>query len=321
MPQADLLPAFDALVAIGAKYGDRSARAKAKIKLLVETRGYAGFVDVFDAELAAAKRGAPLPALTFARSTSPAPDGKEPPPRAGDVIAQKQPDRFTVPALIPMGELAADAAERFGDGIVHLTPDQNAELQSVAGADVNAARSALAAFGLHTRGRGGIADVVSCVGLEYCPLAVAHSMTLGAELALAFDELRTAPRYADFRIHVSGCPHSCAKHQVADIGLAGGQTEYKGERVEAYTLYLGGNARERRLGATAPKKIPRALVVPVIRALLACYEGLACDGERFSATVARTGDAPFFAAVDTALSDPSATGTAGHEECFAPANA
>jgi NAD(P)H-nitrite reductase large subunit len=298
LAQTDMLAAFDAIVALGAKHADRSSRAKAKIKLLVEKLGYARVVEIFNEEFEIARTTANHSAVVFGASTS---ETQAPPPRAGDVVAQKQPDRYTIPALIPMGEIASPAAralatvaERFGDGIVHLTPDQNAEIQGVRGADVAKAREALRALGVRTRGRGGIADVVSCVGLEYCPLAVAHSMTMGEEVALAFDDLATDPRYTDFRIHVSGCPHSCAKHQVADIGLAGAMTEYKGERVEAYVLYLGGNARERRLGLTYAKKIPRPLVIPVVRALLAAYEDLALAGERFSATVARLGTEAFF---------------------------
>jgi NAD(P)H-nitrite reductase large subunit len=298
LAQTDMLAAFDAIVALGAKYADRSSRAKAKIKLLVEKLGLARVVEIFNEEFEIARAAASHSAVVFGASTA---EEQAPPSRAGDVVAQKQPDRYTIPALIPMGEIASPAAralatvaERFGDGIVHLTPDQNAEIQGVRGADVTQAREALGALGVRTRGRGGIADVVSCVGLEYCPLAVAHSMTMGEEVALAFDDLATNPRYSDFRIHVSGCPHSCAKHQVADIGLAGAMTEYNGERVEAYVLYLGGNAHERRLGQTYAKKIPRALVVPVIRALLAAYEDLALAGERFSATVGRLGTQAFF---------------------------
>jgi NAD(P)H-nitrite reductase large subunit len=298
LAQTDMLAAFDAIVALGAKYADRSSRAKAKIKLLVEKLGLARVVEIFNEEFEIARTAASHSAVVFGASTA---EEQAPPPRAGDVVAQKQPDRYTIPALIPMGEIASPAAralatvaERFGDGIVHLTPDQNAEIQGVRGADVAQAREALSALGVRTRGRGGIADVVTCVGLEYCPLAVAHSMTMGEEVALAFDDLATNPRYRDFRIHVSGCPHSCAKHQVADIGLAGALTEYNGERVEAYVLYLGGNAHERRLGQTYAKKIPRALVVPVIRALLAVYEDLTLAGERFSATVGRLGTEAFF---------------------------
>jgi sulfite reductase beta subunit-like hemoprotein len=311
LPQADLLAAFDAVVALGASYADRSSRPKAKIKLLVDKLGSERVIQIFDEEFARAKSLPDRRAVVFHPATSAAaPDVSNgvAAPYAGEMIAQKQPDRFTIPALIPMGEIStasaralADVAERFGDGIVHLTPDQNAEIQHVRGADVVLAREALAALGVRTRGRGGITDVVSCVGLEYCPLAVAHSMTMGEELAVAFTQLASVPRYRDFRVHVSGCPHSCAKHQVADIGLAGALTEHKGERVEAYVLYLGGSARGRQLGTTYPKKIPRVFVVAVVRALLAAYEDLARDDERFSAAVARLGAHAFFPVIAQVL--------------------
>ena len=306
LAQEDIIPAFDALVTIGKRYGDRSSRAKAKIKMLVETWGAQRVREVFDEECSAAKAAGSYPAVAFGQSIGSGTSA--PPPKAAGVLAQKQPGRFTVPALIPMGEIGstaaralATAAERYGDGIVHLTPDQNAELHDVAGSDVSDAVAAIEALGARTQGRGGISDVVSCVGLEYCPLAVTHAMTMGEEIALALAALRDDPRYADFRIHVSGCPHSCAKHQVADVGLAGALTEVDGKKVEAFALYVGGNAHERRLGATYPKKIPRLLVLPVIRALVAEYEVHAVDDERFSQTVARVGTEGFFLAIGAAL--------------------
>ena len=177
-----------------------------------------------------------------------------PAPKAGRATAQKQADRFTVPALVPMGELTtvaanalATAAERFGNGYVYLTTDQNAELHDVTGANVDAAIAAIEDVDLRTHGRGGISDVVSCVGLDYCPLAVTHSMSMGEEIALAFAALRDDERYAEFRIHVSGCPHSCAKHQVADIGLAGAMTDYAGKKVRSVRLQ---SRRERARAAT-----------------------------------------------------------------------
>jgi sulfite reductase beta subunit-like hemoprotein len=317
LPQEDMLPAFDAIVALGKKYGDRSARAKAKIKLLVDVWGEDRVRELFREEFAAAK-SRPYKSVPRIEHASTAPS-TPPAPKVGNVIAQKQADRFIVPALVPMGELTVEAAyvlaataERFGDGIVYLTTDQNAELHDVRGADVGAAISVIEGVGLRTAGRGGISDVVSCVGLEYCPLAVAHSMTMGEELALAFAMRRGDPRYADFRIHVSGCPHSCAKHQVADIGLAGAMTEHEGKRVEAFALNIGGNARERRLAAVYPKKIPRVQVIDVVEGLLAEYERYTLPGERFSETVARAGSDVFFHAVagvlsGTALPPPEAT--------------
>jgi sulfite reductase beta subunit-like hemoprotein len=207
-----------------------------------------------------------------------------------------------------MGELPitaalalADAAEHYGDGIIYLTTDQNAELHGIAASDVTAARAVIEAAGLRIEGRGGIADVLSCVGLEYCPLAVAASMTMGEEIAQAMLPRRDDPRYSDFRVHVSGCPHSCAKHQVADIGLAGAIVEYQGKRVEAFVAYLGGNAHERRLGTPFPKKIRRPLVVGAVRALLDVYERERTDAERFSQTVERLGVERFFATLEDSL--------------------
>jgi sulfite reductase beta subunit-like hemoprotein len=302
LAQSDLLAAFDALVALGAKYADRSARAKAKIKLLVDAWGVDRVRAVFDEEFAAARgRYAavePLPATAASSLDGSLADA------AAAAIPQKQPGRYTIPALVPMGELSLEAAralanlaEDFGDGVVHLTPEQNAEIQGVSAADAPVVIAALEASGLRTGGRGGIADVLSCVGLEYCPLAVTHAMRMGETLALMLAPRRTDPRYADFRIHVSGCPHSCAKHQVADIGLSGGLVTAGGTRTEAYALYVGGNARERRLGAIYRDKISHDQVPGVVEALLAAYEARALPGERFSAAVVREGVEPFFSAV------------------------
>ena len=306
LPQEDVLPAFSALVAIAEKYGDRTNRAKAKIKMLVEKWGDAEFVRVFNEELSAARtRG--LNAVRGEALSGPAIAPAE--LRLGSVTEQKQTGYFTIPGLVPMGELSAggadalaDAAERFGDGVVHLTPEQNAELQFVASKHVDAAAAALETIGLKTQGRGGIADVVACVGLEYCALAIAGSMTMGDEIARAMDARRKDPRYADFRIHVSGCPHSCAKHQVADIGLAGGSQEIAGVRTEMYALYLGGNAHQRQLGTVLPKKVERHKVLGVIDALLEFWEKTAEPDERFSATVARLGAKTFMQIAQRAAS-------------------
>lgn len=299
LPLGDVLAAFEAVVAIGEKYGDRSARAKAKIKMLVDRWGADRVRELVAEEFATAR----------ARIAAGEADALE--VDAGALVpVEATPANGThvVAALVPMGELAlasahalADAAERFGDGIVYLTTDQNAELHGVAEADVVRARDAIDAAGLRIAGRGGIADVLSCVGLEYCPLAVAGSMTMGEEIALAMMPRRDDPRYADFRVHVSGCPHSCAKHQVADLGLAGAMTEYRGARVEAFVAYVGGNAHERRLGAPYAKKIPRALVVPALHALLDFYERERMESERFSQTVARLGVERFFAVLEDTL--------------------
>ncbi len=296
--QGDVLAAYDAVVEIGKKYGDRSSRAKAKIKMLVEKLGIERVREIFAEEFSAARARSDAQVATV----GPAFDAAAP--------ATSASGRKTVHGLVPMGELAADAAfaladlvDRVADGRLVLTPEQNVQFV-VAADEYEAATHELERIGLRTRGRGGIADVLSCVGLEYCPLAVAHSMTMGEELALAFGHLADDPILADFRIHVSGCPHSCAKHQVADIGLAGAMTDLDGVKVEAYAMYVGGNPHERRLGATYAKKVPRVFVVPVVTALLEKFRTERVADERFSQTVARVGAEAFFETIRSTLEPP-----------------
>ncbi len=137
--ESDIVAAFAALVAIGEKHGDRSSRARAKIKMLVDRFGAQRVRDIFAEELAIAKIHDAHATLLLdkpdVRCGEAAVASIDAPPGVpvADAIAQNQAGRFTVPALVPTGELAthaarelADAAIRFGDGTVYLTPDQNA---------------------------------------------------------------------------------------------------------------------------------------------------------------------------------------------------
>jgi sulfite reductase (ferredoxin) len=77
--------------------------------------------------------------------------------------------------------------------------------------------------------------MMACTGLEFCKLAIvetkARSHGLYAELERRlpdFDEAIT--------INLNGCPNSCARFQVADIGLKG---MVIGDE-EGYQVHLGG---------------------------------------------------------------------------------
>ncbi|TKB75832.1 MAG: hypothetical protein E8D45_07190 [Nitrospira sp.] len=45
-------------------------------------------------------------------------------------------------------------------------------------------------------------------------------------------------------LHISGCPNSCAKQQVADIGLVGSMTVVNEERRYTYLMTVGGSLGE-----------------------------------------------------------------------------
>lgn len=83
-------------------------------------------------------------------------------------------------------------------------------------------------------------DIISCTGLEFCKLA--HVVTKQRAIALV-DELEELLGDLDvpLKISLNGCPNSCARTQVADIGLTGKiLTTDDGERVEGFQVHLGG---------------------------------------------------------------------------------
>ncbi|MBD4204915.1 nitrite/sulfite reductase, partial [Xanthomonas citri pv. citri] len=65
---------------------------------------------------------------------------------------------------------------------------------------------------------------MACTGIEFCKLAIVETKKRAADLV---EELETRLAHLNevlehpIAIHLNGCPNSCARIQVADIGLKG----------------------------------------------------------------------------------------------------
>ncbi len=93
---------------------------------------------------------------------------------------------------------------------------------------------------------------MACTGIEFCKLAIgetkARAQWLYAELEQRFPDFDE-----DIRIHVNGCPNSCTRFQVADIGLmAALQVRPDGTKSDAFLVHLGGTMGE---GAAFGRKV------------------------------------------------------------------
>ena len=61
---------------------------------------------------------------------------------------------------------------------------------------------------------------MACTGIEFCKLAIVE--TKGRAMELIEELEKRLPGFdAPVTINVNGCPNSCARIQVADIGLKG----------------------------------------------------------------------------------------------------
>ncbi|MCD2187156.1 winged helix-turn-helix domain-containing protein [Actinomycetospora soli] len=290
--RADLLPAVHAVLAVFLAHGAFETPNRARLKFLVARLG----VDRFRALVAEAEaelRDRPWPAPPPVDVRAPGvPDG--PAPRHGwgdDVRPQRTPGLATVTVTVPFGTLGADALDVLADlapGPLRLTREQNVVVHDVPVADVEALAARVAAVGLAVHTDRPARDVRACVGTASCALAI----TPTRDLARALWHLPALRRNSGVAVSVSGCPASCARHQAADLGLAGNLVSLRGRRVPGYRVHLGGDLGRDRLG-TVLGRVAAGQVTTLVDQVVRTWEELRVGHESLADSVDRTGTEPF----------------------------
>ena len=163
------------------------------------------------------------------------------------VIPQRQPGLFTVGASVLRGRtnpaqltVAANVAEKYGDGHVRLTPMQNLLLINIPEAHVATVVNELENAGLKIVTSAFARGTVACTGSEFCKLALTETKSFARWLTEQLEE--RFPNYQEqLRLHITGCPNSCGQHWIADIGIEGKKIKSNGKMVDAYYFCIGGS--------------------------------------------------------------------------------
>jgi sulfite reductase (ferredoxin) len=222
------------------EYGYRRSRNHARLKFLVKDWGPERVREVLETEFL----------------DSPLPDGPAPAPapisardhlgitqqRDGNVAVGFAPraGRITGHQL----RLIADLAERFGPGQIRATAQQKLVIVGVDPARADELVKHLDDLDLRTHPSVFRKGTMACTGIEFCKLAIGETKTR-AQWLYAELEQRLPDFDEDIRIHVNGCPNSCARFQVADIGLmAALQVRPDGTKSDAFLVHLGGTMGE-----------------------------------------------------------------------------
>jgi len=228
-------------------YGYRRSRNHARIKFLMADWGPEKFRDVLQREYL----GRTLP------------DGPAPAPspahrdhiglitQADGLIAvatTTKAGRTSGRALSDVADLAAEFGA--GEGRIRTTPQQGLIILDVPPDRADALADELETLGLATRPSKFHRGTIACTGIEFCKLAIVETKgraeTIRAELEKRLPDFDTP-----ITINVNGCPNSCARFQVADIGFKGivqkvRQDDGSFADAEAFQIHLGG-----QLGAEA----------------------------------------------------------------------
>nr|MDQ3332961.1 NirA family protein [Planctomycetota bacterium] len=266
---AECVAVAAAAVRVFIKHGDRTDRRKARLKYLLDARGFEKFISEIETEL-----GRPLHRVCDDRcEQTAAPDRWA---HVG-VHPQKQEGRNYVGVVLPVGRLTNDQlrglariADRFGSGAVRLTVWQNLLIPDVPTDDVESVKEELEAIGLDWRASSARAGLVACTGNAGCKFAAAN--TKKHALLLAEHIERRLDLDVPINVHLTGCHHSCAQHYIGDIGLQATKVEVGDEMVEGYHLCVGGGyADQQAIGRMLFESLPFDEVPPTVERLLSFY--------------------------------------------------
>jgi len=252
-------------------YGYRRLRNKARMKFLLADWGPEKLRDVLETEYL----DGPLPDGPAAPEPVGAPD---------HVGVHKQKDgHFFIGASTLVGRVSgttltavADLAEANGSQRVRTTAFQKILVLDVPEERVDAVTAGLEELDLSVRPSMFRRATMACTGIEFCKLAIVETKVNAAH---AISELEK--RLGDLEpeigrpisLHVNGCPNSCARIQVADIGLKGQLiTDADGNQVPGYQVHLG--------GGLATEGRPEAGLGRTVRGLKVPADGIADYAER-----------------------------------------
>lgn len=146
--------------------------------------------------------------------------------KKGGFMRQKQKDYFSLRLRVAGGNLTAKqlaviagAAEKYGDGHVHLTSRQSVEIPFVNIKDVENIKSDLAAGDVEPGVSGPrVRTVTACQGSGICPSGCAETLELAKELD---DRYYGKELPHKFKFGITGCQNNCLKAEENDMGLKG----------------------------------------------------------------------------------------------------
>ncbi|TCN44740.1 sulfite reductase (ferredoxin) [Kribbella orskensis] len=291
VPLAEVGEVWEAVVALFRDHGYRRLRNKARLKFLVADWGVEKFRTVLEEQYLQRGLidGPPPPQLSRPRD---------------HVGVQRQKNGLNAVGVAPVAGrvggtrlvAAAAAAERAGSRRVRITPLQKLVVLDVPDAHVEELIAELGAIGLPARPSPWRRATMACTGDEFCKFGIVETKARAARL---IDELEE--RLADVQdtlespisIHLNGCPNSCARIQVADIGLKGMALPASDvSQEDGFQVHLGGalgfdGAFGRKVRGN---KVRSADAADYIERVVRRYADQRTAGESFAQWVARASD-------------------------------
>ncbi|MFD0964857.1 nitrite reductase [Pseudofulvibacter geojedonensis] len=311
-----LIPTIEGVLRVFDRHGERSKRAKARLKFLVKDLGLEAFVKLVDKERKAlAYKTYPINRKPFEQEivfeTEDIPSVEIEEIRAYEnwkqtnVINQKQEGLFAVGIKVHLGDfytdkarLLADLIKKYAANELRFTLRQNILIRHVREELLPFFYVELKKLGFAEAGYNSLLDITACPGTDTCNLGIASSTGVTVELERILKE--EYPDYInnkELTIKISGCMNACGQHNMAHIGFQGMSVRTKDKLVApALQVLIGGGVLGDGQGRFADKlvKVPSKRGPEALRILLNDFEAHQEESEDFLTYYDRQGKTYFY---------------------------
>lgn len=240
VPLGKVPEVWAAVTSVFRDYGYRRLRAKARLKFLIKDWGIAKFREVLETEY-----------LKRPLIDGPAPEPVKHP--IDHVGVQRLKNGLNAVGVAPIAgrvsgtilTAVADLMARAGSDRIRFTPYQKLVILDIPDALLDDLIAGLDALGLQSRPSHWRRNLMACSGIEFCKLSFAETRVraqhLVPELERRLEDINSQLD-VPITVNINGCPNSCARIQIADIGFKGQMIDDgHGGSVEGFQVHLGGH--------------------------------------------------------------------------------
>lgn len=240
VPLGEVPEVWAAVTSVFRDYGYRRLRAKARLKFLIKDWGIAKFREVLETEY-----------LKRPLIDGPAPEPVKHP--IDHVGVQRLKNGLNAVGVAPIAgrvsgtilTAVADLMARAGSDRIRFTPYQKLVILDIPDALLDDLIAGLDALGPQSRPSHWRRNLMACSGIEFCKLSFAETRVraqhLVPELERRLEDINSQLD-VPITVNINGCPNSCARIQIADIGFKGQMIDDgHGGSVEGFQVHLGGH--------------------------------------------------------------------------------
>ena len=319
IPANEVIPFIESCVRLFDRYGERSNRAKARLKYLLADWGIEGLKEKLDEmRLSLTNQKFEMTEDVPRAYSGPNLNYKVAPKTTVEdeeayniwyktnVKDQKQNGFKSVYIRLTSGDfftnearVLADLVDDYAGDDIRIGINQGLQLRYVKAESLAYIYSVLKSINMVKPGFDSTMDVTSCPGTTTCNLGISDSTFAAKEM-----EKFMAIKHPDLvfnneiKIKISGCMNSCGQHSLAQIGFHGSTIRVKSTKkvMPALQVLLGGGAVKDGLGRISDKiiKIPSKRALFGLDIILQEYQSNKKENESFNDYYDRTGKIHFY---------------------------